>query len=117
MVVAAKYVKLVCEKNTNFGFTVKYKLRDGTPIALSDAVLQVRPTPGGALIVDMSVANGKLVIGGAGSNEITGALTIAQTLALPAGVYFYDLIADETVSTLQRRLIQGVFEISANITI
>jgi hypothetical protein len=80
-------------------------------------VLQVRPTPGGALIVELSMTNGKLVIGGAGNNEIVAALNPTETLALPPGNYFYDLVVDETVSTLQRRLIQGVFEISAAVTI
>lgn len=117
MVVAAKYVKLVVEKNTDFGFVVKYRKKDGSAIALSDAKLQVRAKAGGAVVLEMSVTNGKLVIGGAGSNEITGALTAAETLALTAGTFFYDLIALETVSSLQRRLIQGPCEISENITL
>lgn len=117
MVVAAKYVKLVIEKNTDFGFTVKYRLRDGTPIALSDCKLQVRARAGGPVILEMSDTNGKLVIGGAGSNELTGSLLVAQTVLLTAGTYFYDLIVTETVSALQRRLIQGPCEISENITL
>lgn len=117
MVVAAKYVKLVIEKNAAFGFTVKYRLRDGSAIALDTAKLQVRAKAGGNVVLEMSTTNGKLVIGGAGSNEVTGALTDVETLALPAGTFFYDMIVEETVSTLQRRLIQGPCEISENITL
>lgn len=116
MAVAAKYVKLVIEQNADFGFTIKYRQKDGTPISLDSATMQVRPKAGAAVTVELSTSNGKLVIAGAGTNEITAALSPTETLALPAGNYFYDLIALETVSGLQRRLIQGPCEISAAVT-
>jgi hypothetical protein len=84
-------------RNTTFFLDTEYQDKDGNPIDLtgSTAKMQVRTAlcddVCSELLLELSTANGKIVLGGtAGTVVITDTDDAAQLL--PCGQYYYDLI-------------------------
>jgi hypothetical protein len=78
------------------------------------ALMQVRAATDTAVIVELSTANGRAVITGS-EGKITLTLTAAETAALPAGVYIYDLNLTATDATVTK-ILQGAFVINESVT-
>lgn len=78
------------------------------------ARMQIRPKPAGAVILELTDVNGRIVLGGtAGTIDLS--ITAADTSTLPSGTYVYDL---ELVNgTTVYRLMQGTLTVSPDITI
>lgn len=87
--------------------TVKVDLTNYT------AKAQVRSVPGGTLILEMSTANGRIVLGGA-----LGTITMtvpAANMNVTADLYQWDL--ELTNGSVVTRLLQGSFEVLPEITV
>jgi hypothetical protein len=103
-------------KGTTFTLAPVWKI-GGTPVIMTGytASMQVRAATDTALIVEMSSANGRAVITPA-AGKTTLTLTAAQTAALTAGTYIYDLNLTAPDSTVTK-ILQGAFVISESVTV
>lgn len=106
----------VVEQGTTWRRTVEYKNADGTPFVLTNwtARMQVRArhTSAGTPLLDLTIANGGVVIAG---NVLTLTITAAQSALLPVGRAVYDL---EIVSPAGEvtRLIEGSIIVDGEVT-
>jgi len=78
------------------------------------ALMQVRAATDTAVIVELSTANGRAVITGS-EGKITLTLTAAETAALTAGTYIYDLNLTAPDATVTK-ILQGAFVINESVT-
>lgn len=100
------------EQGADWSVVVTWTDLAGTPVvAQSPCTMELR-TAAGALGVRLSAANGAIAIG---AGTLTLALTAAQTLALAAGTYDYDLFATDPGGH-PVRLLAGAAVVVARIT-
>ena len=106
-----------CEQNASFGPVLTWTDQAGDPVDLTHytAKLQVRAAAGADVVLELSTDNGKITLGGL-AGTITLVLTPAQTAALTAGTYVYDLLVKDS-SGVVTRLLEGEFEIKPGITV
>lgn len=102
-------------QGTTFTLAPVWKI-DGLPVNITGytADMQVRPSVDGALLVELSTANGRAVIDGA-IGKITFTLTAEETSVLPSGTYFYDFnltAPDDTVT----KILTGSFVVQNSVT-
>jgi hypothetical protein len=111
--------RAACEQGSEFNSGVY--LRDGcnnTPIDISNctAIMQVRPTPDSAtLIIEFSTLNGRITIDPL-MGKITMTASSAVTELLVPGKYVYNLDLTFTVNNVTKRIIEGSFEVTAEVT-
>lgn len=108
--------KLICEQGATFAYSITWKDSTGTPINLTgySARMQVRPAVSSSTLrLELTSANGRISLGGS-AGTISLSISAADTAALPAGGYVYDLelVSGATVT----RLMQGAFEVRAEVT-
>lgn len=87
------------KRNQAWGQRIVLKSSTGAAVNLTGVPLrmQFRKKPEDAVsLVDMTTANGKIVISGAVSGQIDLALNSADTEKLPVGQVFWDLIRTDT---------------------
>ena len=105
-----------CEQGADFEFVWSWEDSAGVKVDLSNYAIkmQVRKNYGGTLIVEFSDTNGRITVD---SNEdVTLALTAAETTNLPPGKYVYDLEITSGASKVHR-LLEGEFVITPEVTI
>ena len=90
---------------------------NSTPVNVTgySALMQIKRSVEGTLIIELSSANGRITVGTT-DGKFTLNLTAAQTSALPTGSFTYDLqltAPDGTVTTL----LQGGFVINPQVSI
>jgi hypothetical protein len=76
--------------------------------------MQVRAASDTAVIVELSTSNGRIVITPS-AGRITLTLSAAETAALDAGTYMYDLNITAPDSTVTK-ILQGAFVVSNSVT-
>ena len=86
--------------------------RDLTGYAME---MQVRDKPGGTIYATLSTANGKISIYDAAAGKFRATLTAAETAALTAGTYRYDLKVTDTGSSVSYPM-RGSFIVRAPVT-
>lgn len=103
-------------KGTTFQLSPVWKI-GGTPVILSNysADMQVRASTDTAIIVELSTANGAITIDSA-YGRINLNLTSAQTAALTAGTYQYDLNLTDNTAGVTYKILQGTFLVNASVT-
>lgn len=112
-----------CEQGATFTQQIQWTVESapGTcidvPVNLTGytAKMQVRKKAGAALLVELSTANGRIVI-----TPLTGTilltLTAAETNVLTPGLYLYDLELTNSTGFVIR-FISGAFEVTGQITV
>ena len=113
---AGKY-DFTLEQGATFNKQLVWK-ENGTPLDLSGytARMQVKKTPKSTTnILDLTTSNGGIVIDGA-NGKVTLIVSATDSAALKAGSYVYDLELEETATSDVTRLLQGCFEINAEVT-
>ena len=103
-------------KGTTFDLKPVWKI-GGVPVILSGytADMQVRYATDTSIIVELSTANGRITIDAA-YGRVNLLLTAAETAALPAGTYQYDLNLTNTVDSTVYKILQGTFIINESVT-
>lgn len=105
----------ICEQGATFQVPMIWKDDRGRPMKLSTwtAKMQVRATATAAIVAELSTANGLIALTNAGG--ITLNLAEADTIAIEAGLYVYDLTLTSGTGQVVR-LIAGKFMVSAAVT-
>lgn len=104
----------IADKGATLSRTIVWYSSGSTPMNLTGytAKMQVRSTPTGAVVLELSTANGRIALGGsAGTITITAA---ASVMNMTADLYQYDL--ELTNGSVVTRLVQGSFEVRDEIT-
>ena len=100
---------------TTFSLAPVWKI-NGSPVNLTgySADMQVRAATDTSIVVELSTSNGAAVIT-PGLGQTTLTLTAAQTTAIPAGIYIYDLnlTAPDSSTT---KILAGAFVVLASVT-
>jgi len=102
-------------KGTTFNWLQPVWKIGGVPVNLTgwSADMQVRAATDTALIVELSTANGHIVIDGpAGKVKLT--LSATETNALPAGTYQYELNLTDLDNNVYKILV-GAFVVQASV--
>ncbi len=105
------------EQGATFRRRLTLKNDDGTAIDLSGytARMQVRTTANAAsIVISLTTENSRIAVDGA-AGTVTLILTPAETDALPADAYVYDLELVSGTGDVQR-LLEGRFVVSRNVT-
>ena len=103
------------DQGTDYGVEIFYKI-DGVTVNLTgySAAMQVRAAVTSASpVLTFGVGTGLTMGGVAGT--VTLAVTDAQTTAIPAGAYVYDLELTAANGTITR-MMQGAFYIDGEVT-
>lgn len=102
-------------KGTTFSLAPVWKI-DNSPVDITNYTvdMQVRAATDQPIIVELSTSNGKASINGP-LGQITLTLSAAQTTALTAGNYFYDLNLTSPDSTVWK-ILQGAFNVVESVT-
>ena len=103
-------------QGTTFQLSPVWKI-GGVPVIMSNysADMQVRASTDTAIIVELSTSNGKITIDSA-YGRVNLNLTAAQTAALTAGVYQYDLNLTDNDAGVTYKILQGAFVVAASVT-
>jgi len=116
---------LLCDQGSTFTTTVAWTNAGGTAINLTgyNARMDVRfaQTKEADLVLQLTQANGRCTV--PSGDKSTGIFTLkvsaADTAALTAGTYYYDLevfSVDSTSPVYVQRLIQGKFTVKPEVT-
>ena len=102
-------------KGTTFQLSPVWKV-DNLPVNLTgySAKMQVRQFTDSSVAVELSTDNGKIVIN-AGLGQINMTLTAAQTTALTANSYQYDLNLTSPDGYVYK-ILQGAFVVNESVT-
>jgi len=102
-------------KGTTFQLSPVWKV-DNLPVDLTgySAKMQVRQFTDSSVAVELSTDNGKIVIN-AGLGQINMTLTAAQTAALTANTYQYDLNLTSSGGIVYK-ILQGAFVVNDSVT-
>lgn len=114
---------ITCDQGATFSRVITYKDSDGALVNLTGytARMHVRaqieaPSPDVSPLIALTTTNGRITLGGA-LGTVTLSISAADTAALSAGTYYYDL---EMVSgdspVVVTRLIQGTFVVDPEVT-
>jgi hypothetical protein len=110
-----------------YNFEIEQGATFSRPIAISDdgvardltgytAQMQIRPTKTSqSVILELSTANGRIVISDPASGEMTWILDRPTTAALDFCEAFYDLLLDDGSGTTER-LLEGSVTLSLGVT-
>lgn len=102
-------------KGTTFTLAPVWKIGGNVVLLQSyTALMQVRAAADTSVIVELSTANGRIVITPS-AGRITLTLTATETAALAAGTYMYDLNITAPDSTVTK-ILQGAFVVSNSVT-
>jgi len=102
-------------KGTTFTLAPVWKIGGNVVLLQSyTAIMQVRAASDTAVIVELSTSNGRIVITPS-AGRITLTLSAAETAALDAGTYMYDLNITAPDSTVTK-ILQGAFVVSNSVT-
>jgi len=104
----------IADKGATLTRVITWYSTGTTPVDLTSytAKMQVRSVPGGAVVLELSTANGRIALGGAaGTITITAA---ASVMNMTADLYQYDL--EMTNGAVVTRLVQGSFEVRDEVT-
>jgi hypothetical protein len=115
--VAAAY-NVTVDQGADYYLTLTYNSPAGTPINLTGytSSLQVRQNPSDInSYLTLTTANGGIVITGS-TGTVAVHASAAQTTAIGAGYYYYDIKLTSSVGIVTR-LTQGQFTVNASITI
>ena len=111
------------EQGATFTKVLSYKIRlvsgasEGIDITNADIRMQVKDDFGGATILDLTIANGRVNITDPANGTFTLNVTAVDMSAAAAGTYKYDLEIDVNGDgTLVKRLMEGCFIIKPEIT-
>lgn len=112
---AGRY-NILLEQGATFSLPLIYRDSDGNPVDLSTytAALQVRKTPGGPVLFELTTENGGIVLGTTDGTITLGRLA-TETALFPAGSYVYDLKL--IVGLNATRLLEGEFNVAAAVTV
>ena len=107
---------LTVYQGTTFDLKPVWKI-GGIPVNLAgySATMQVRAASDTALIVEISTSNGNATIDAA-YGRINLHLTAAQTSALTAGTYQYDLNLTNNTDGTVYKILQGIFIVNVSVT-
>lgn len=102
-------------KGTTFTLSPVWKI-GGYAVNLTgySAKMQVRAATDASVLVELSTANGRIVIDAA-LGKLTLTLTATETAALTSGKYFYDLNLTASDATVTK-ILEGVFLINESVT-
>jgi hypothetical protein len=102
-------------KGTTFQLSPVWKV-DNLPVDLTGytALMQVRQFTDSSVTVELSTANGKIVIA-PGLGQINLTLTSAQTTAIAANTYQYDLNLTSPNGYVYK-ILQGAFVVNNSVT-
>lgn len=118
---------IVCEKGSSFRMDITYTNNDGTPVHLGgfSARMDVRRsrTINSRLITRLETENGHVQMPSPETGEIILAMPSSETMLLPEGEFFYDLLVwqdiiqpDRTVNREVVRVIEGNFIVRNGVT-
>lgn len=118
---------IVCEKGSSFRMDITYTNNDGTPVHLGGfkARMDVRRsrTTDSRLITRLETDNGHIQMPSPETGEIILAMPSSETLDLPEGEFYYDLLIwqdiiqpDMTVNREVIRVVEGNFVIRSGVT-
>ena len=118
---------IVCEKGSSFRMDITYTNNDGTPVHLGGfhARLDVRRsrTTNCRLIARLDTDNGHIQIPAPETGEIVLAMPSGETIDLPEGDFFYDLLVWQDITqpdmSMNRevvRVIEGNFVVRSGVT-
>lgn len=103
------------EQGATFSLRITYEDSSGAAVDLTayTARMSVRRGPTSAEVVSLTTENSRIALGGT-EGTVTLSMTAAETAALPAGEYVYDLelVSGGSVT----RLLEGRCTIKAGIT-
>jgi hypothetical protein len=107
---------IVVEQGTTWRYAMDIKDAGGIPVDLSarSGEMHVRRTPKSPLILELTTANGRILIT---PGKIELRLDPADTSPLRAGTYVYDLeLTEPGGSGAVSRLIEGTFTLTPEVT-
>lgn len=104
------------ECGTDWTLTLTHKDSSGNAINNTSysANMDIKSSAGGTLIKNLSSAGGEITLGGS-NGRITLSLTDAETSAITAGRYVYDLELTDSGGLIER-LIEGNVTFKAEVT-
>ncbi len=111
-------VSLEIDRNSTFVKDFIWKAGEPAfPVNLTGctAVMEIRPTFDGELIASLTTENARIVLGG-GLGSIKLTMTDEDTLALPFGVYSYDMFVVFATGE-KRKVLYGTVTINNSITL
>lgn len=113
---AGKYT-IQIEPGATFELPLQFLDANSVPINLTGytARMQVRPAPGGTLILDLTTSNGKIVITDAAQGKLKLLVEASETNSVPPGVYRYDLELQSPANVVTRYL-EGQVRVKEQIT-
>ena len=103
-------------RGTTFSITPTW-LIGTTPVIVTGytAKIQVKVTTDSAVVLELSTANGSIVVNGLlGQFVITASVT--QTLSLAAGAYVYDMNITDPTGVIVTKLLSGNFAVLPSVT-
>jgi hypothetical protein len=109
---------LIIEQGATFNRSVTYLQANGTPYDITgySARMQIRSTYGGTLLLDLTTANGRLVIDGP-AGRITISIDAVTTASLVAGEGVYDLeVVSPAATPVVTRLLEGAVTVTSEVT-
>lgn len=110
-------VDLEIYQGANFEFTITVMDENEAPIDLSGytAKMDIRPYPGGEVLLSASTSNGLITIDGV-NGEVGISIDYASTNALPSGTLKYDVFIQSGDASTRRCIAEGDVIVTPRIT-
>jgi len=108
----ASYANIVIDQGATFEATISLEDENQDPYDLSGYTVtgQLRRTYKSATAYDFSVN-----VADAGNGQITLSMTAAETAAISAGRYVYDIVAESSIG-IKTRALEGSAEVTPSVT-
>ena len=110
----ASYANISADQGADFQISVDIEDANGDPLNLEsyDLYGQIRRTYKSETAIDFTVT----AVGDPSSGSITVELTSAQTNAMKAGRYVYDVYAINTATNQVVKVVEGILELIPSVT-
>jgi len=107
---------ICCQQYATFSLLVTWQDENGNPVNLTgyNADMQVRLSPGGSLLIELTNSNGRITLGGT-AGTINLNIPATQTTSFTPGTYHYDILMTSGAG-IATRLLEGTFYVEAGIT-
>jgi hypothetical protein len=105
----------VMEQGATFDRTVKWSDAAGVPVDLTGWTGRLQARGQAGVVVEFATGDGSMTLGGT-AGTVRLLKTPAQTAAVPAGRYDYDLLLTRTSDGYAKRLLEDGFTVKKKVT-